>query len=139
MTLKEGSRVRLINDNTAVGSIVSMDGARAVVLFDGYAASNSVALDSLEPKRGRTPGTIGPVPEPVPEVKLECILREVVRERMAAHNMSWSVLAARSGLSKSTIARIMKADPAKIWMGTAAQVAIGLGIDDPGVFWRKVS
>lgn len=134
--IREGARVRRVEDRSLVGTVEAIHTVSADVIFDGDEEATRVKLDDIEQKIGRTVGTVKRVAREVADVSFEFILDEVIELRMEKLNLSWTTLSERSGLSRPTISRIARGETTRIPVPTLEALATALGVT-PSRFWRK--
>lgn len=136
--ITEGGRVRLIDMPEVVGTVFKLNDKTALVAWDSDPEAKArVSLSKLEAKRGRAPGTVAPTPKNFDAHEYEFVLPEVLAQRMEKLNMSWNAVVEACGVSRPTVARIMRGETA-VGSSTIQALAEGLGID-PGKFWRRIS
>lgn len=132
------ARMKVIHTaSNRVGRVAELDGKRkkARVEWDDGGAS-WVSLASLERKVGRPPGAGAKVPKPPKrQIALERQFADVIREEMEKQNLTWDGLAERSGVNRSTIARLLRTNGERQWLETIEAIAMALGIP-PSRFWK---
>jgi len=136
--VREGHRVRCVDDRARVGTVEALHKTSADVLFDGDDDTSRVKLERIEPKIGRTAGTVQTPHKDIKDIAFENVTSLVVKERMAKLHLSWNQLAERSGLSRATIARVVRGEDDRVPSTTLEALAQAIGVT-PSVFWRKVT
>lgn len=133
-----GKRVLIDADHDLAGVVVSTahDGAEdvALVALDSKDKSRWVPVRRLTRKVGRPPGPQKHPKDPKPTV-ITRVLTEVLEAEMGKSDMTWDVLSERSGVSRSTIARVLASNGDGQRIETLEALAVALGIS-PRRFWE---
>jgi hypothetical protein len=130
MTVKAGMRV--LN-----GHVVEVVGSVALVAFDDGRKSDWIHVGKLlAPQVGRPPGSGARIPKTPKALKVERRLAEVLRDEMAKQDLTWEALAARSGVSRATLARLLAENGAGSTLDTVEALASAVGVS-PSAFWIK--
>lgn len=136
MTEEIKAHVRVLNPlgNGVDGRVIRVDGAIALVAFDDGSKSMEIPTSKLTPKRGRPVGSGVREPVDVKPLPVKRCLAEVVAAEMKEQGLTWDALAERSGVSRATIARVVKGNGDGQRIDTIEALARSLGIH-PGAFW----
>jgi len=119
------------NQRGRIGRIVEVSDEKARVLWADSGQESAAALSSLETQP--EPGIR--VPMPSQAVTLRRRFAEVIHGEMKKQNLTWAEVVRRTGVSRSTFARLLRTNGQNQWLETVEQIAAGLGIS-PGRFWE---
>lgn len=116
------------------GRVMEMrDGGKALVARDDGKPSEVLAVGKLRRKVGRPTGAMREPMTP-PPVDFARVMRAAVEAAMAEQQLTWDALAARAGLSRTTISRVIAHNGEGQRVCTVEAIAKALGLS-PSAFW----
>jgi hypothetical protein len=118
------------------GRLLEYKGTNAFVVFDDGTASRWCPVDKLRRLKptGRPTGTAKvPIERPVNETG-QRVFADVIAEEMERQNLTWLEIVHRSGVSRSSLARLIANNGEAARLDTIEAVAKAIGIS-PARFW----
>ena len=136
--IKAGVKVLNPGGYEVDGRVVEVKGGKALVAYDDGRTSEWIGTKHLTRKVGRPAGSGVREPATAPprgKAPFKRRLRSTLIEEMGRQQLTWDELAKRSGVSRSTIGRILAEDACGA-TETLESLAHGLGIS-PARFWTS--
>lgn len=125
------------SDGVVAGRVMEMrdGGKKALVARDDGKPSEVLPIEQVKRKVGRPTGVGVREPMTPAAAPYKRVIKDVIEQLMKDQNLTWESLAGRSGLSRATIARVLKDNGEGQRLDTIEAIATALGVV-PSAFWQ---